>query len=294
MTTILYCFRSALKSIWREKWINMLTTLSITIGLLILCIFAVITLNMDSALQRWSKNFGMVVYLDDTIDKLRQDELKAYFLNDKNISEVNFISKEQALSEVKRALGDNAIILDDLQENPLPASFELKLNEGLLDPALVKRKAAEIQKIAGVEEVQYGEKWLSSLYAISKTLKLGALLFGCAIFIAITFITYCTIKIFFHRKSEEIETLKLLGATKLFTKLPFLIEGLVIGGIGGIISTLAIYGAYLFTTTKVVEFLPSIKMMTSSMPIEVYIITPLAGALMSMLGSFIAVGKIRY
>jgi len=294
MTTILFCLQSALKSMWREKWINMLTTLSISIGLLILCIFAVITINMDSALQRWSKNFGMVVYLNDTVDKQGQDELNAYFLKDKDISDVNFISKEQALQEVKKALGNNAIILDDFGENPLPSSFELKLKDGLLEPALVKRKASEIAKIQGIEEVQYGEKWLSSLYAISKTMKIGAILFGCAIFIAITFITYCTIKIFFHRKSEEIETLKLLGATKVFTKLPFLIEGLFIGTIGGIISSLAIYGAYIFTTTKVVEFLPSIKMMTSSMPLEIYIVIPLAGALMSTLGSFIAVGKIRY
>jgi len=294
MTTILYCFQSALKSIWREKWINMLTTLSISIGLLILCIFAVITINMDSALQRWSKSFGIVVYLNDTVDEQGQNELNASFLNDKDVSEVHFISKEQALNDVKKALGDNAIILDDFTENPLPASFELRLKDGLLSPELVKKKSAAIEKMAGVEEVQYGEKWLSSLYAISKTMKFGAILFGCAIFIAITFITYCTIKIFFHRKSEEIETLKLLGATKTFTKLPFLIEGLVIGAIGGIISTLAIYGAYMFTTTKVVEFLPSIKMMTTSIPYEVYIIVPLAGALMSTLGSFIAVGKIRY
>jgi cell division transport system permease protein len=136
---------------------------------------------MDSALQRWSKNFGMVVYLNDTIDKQRQDELNAYFLKDKDISDVNFISKEQALNEVKKALGNNAIILDDFTENPLPSSFELKLKDGLLEPALVKRKADEMAKIEGIEEVQYGEKWLSSLYAISKTMKFGALLFGCAI-----------------------------------------------------------------------------------------------------------------
>lgn len=294
MRTILYCLQSALKSIWREKWINMLTTMSISIGLLIFCIFAIITLNMDSVLQRWSKSFGIVVYLSDTVDTQSQDEMNAYFLRDKDIADVNFISKDQALNEVKKALGNDAIILDDFEENPLPASFELKLKNNFLEPALVKRKAAEIEKMAGVEEVQYGEKWLSSLYAISKTMKIGALLFGCAIFIAIIFITYCTIRIFFHRRSEEIETLKLLGATKVFTKLPFLIEGLFIGTVGGIISSLAIYGAYIFTTTKVVEFLPSIKMMTSSLPLEVYLVIPLAGAFMSTLGSFIAVGKIRY
>ncbi len=157
MRTIIYCLQSAFKSIWREKWINMLTTLSISIGLLILCIFALITLNMDSVLHRWAKSFGIVVYLNDSLDKQKQGELNAYFLKDKDIAEVNFISKAQALSEVKKALGSNAIILDDFPENPLPASFELKLKDGLLEPALVKRKAAEVEKIAGIEEVQYGE-----------------------------------------------------------------------------------------------------------------------------------------
>ncbi len=289
-----YCFQAAFKSIWREKWINLLTILSISIGLLLLCIFVIFTSNMDSVLQRWSKNFGMVVYLTDDIGQAGEDALKRTFQQDDDISKVQYISNVQALEEVRNALGSNALILDDFQQNPLPSSFELKLKSELLEPAIVKEKAAQIGKMPGVEEVQYGEKWLSSLYVISKTLKIGAICFGFAMLIAITFITYCTIKIFFHRKNDEIETIKLLGATRAFTRLPFLIEGIFIGTMGGIVSSIVIFGAYSFATLKIIEFLPSIGLMLSSIPLLAYLLIPIAGATMSLLGSFIAVGKIRY
>jgi len=289
-----YCFQAAFKSIWREKWINLLTILSISIGLLLLCSFVIFTSNMDSVLQRWSKNFGMVVYLADDVGQAGEDALKRIFQQDDDISKVQYISNVQALEEIRNALGSNALILDDFQQNPLPSSFELKLKSELLEPAIVKEKAAQIGKMPGVEEVQYGEKWLSSLYIISKTLKIGAICFGIAMLIAITFITYCTIKIFFHRKNDEIETIKLLGATRAFTRLPFLIEGIFIGTMGGIISSVVIFGAYSFATLKIIEFLPSIGLMLSSIPLLAYLLIPIAGATMSLLGSFIAVGKIRY
>ena len=208
--------------------------------------------------------------------------------------ETKYISKDQALLELRKTLGANAMIIEGLNENPLPSSFELRLKSGLLSPEIIKKKASQIQQLKGVEEVQYGEKWLSSLYKISKTMNLGAIVIGCAIFIAITFITFSTIKIFFFRRKEEIETLKLLGATRPFIRLPFLMEGFLIGILGGTLSSAVIFAMYSFTSLKMVEFLPSINLFITSVPWEVYIIVPVAGAMVSLIGSFIAVGKIRY
>jgi cell division transport system permease protein len=122
----------------------------------------------------------------------------------------------------------------------------------------------------------------------------GSIVFGTAIFIAVTFITYSTIKILLHRRKEEIETLKLLGASKSFIRLPFLIEGFFIGALGGILSSLVILGLYSFITYKLVEFLPAIKFIVTSLPLQIYLVIPFTGAMMSLLGSFIAIGKIRY
>ena len=294
MKIVTYSIQTVMKSFWREKWINLLTILSISIGLSLVTTFIMITFNMDSVIQRWAKNFGLVVYLNDNITNEEEKTLERRFSQDVEIAEVKYISKELALKELHATLGENALILKGLQENPLPSSFELRLKSSLLKPELVKHKAEQIETMAGVEEIQYGEKWLSSLYTISKSMKLGAIVIGGAIFIAITFITYSTIKIYFYRRKDEIETLKLLGATRGFIRLPFLLEGLFMGILGGVISSLAIYGIYSFTSLKVVEFLPSIKLFMASLPVQVYILVPLAGAAVSVIGSFIAVGKIRY
>jgi cell division transport system permease protein len=249
---------------------------------------------MDSIIQRWAKNFGLVVYLNEDISKKDESELERQFFKDKDLSGVKYISKKHALKELREILGSNAPIIEELKENPLPSSFELKLKSKLLEPAFVKNKAEQIEQMSGVEEVQYGEKWLSSLYKLSNAMKIGAIAVGIAIFTAITFITFSTIKIFFYRRKDEIETLKLLGSTRTFIRLPFMIEGFIIGILGGIISSLAIFGIYSFTSIKMIEFLPSIKFFITSLPIQAYLVVPLAGAVVSLVGSFIAAGKIRY
>ena len=251
MRVLLYSIQSALKNLWMEKWINILTTLSVGVGLLILSTFVTVTLNMDSVLKRWARSFGIVVYLDDNISAEATGTVREFFRQDPDILEVTFISEDEAIKELRTILGKDASILDDLKDNPLPSSFELKLKRALLEPVFVKKKAEEIEKISGVAQVQYGEKWLASLSTVSRIMKASAIFMGGAILIAIIFITYNTIKIFFYRRKEEIETLKLLGATKAFIRLPFLIEGLVIGLLGGIFAVqrkvfgLAIVGAVL-------------------------------------------------
>jgi len=294
MTILKYFLGTSFRSIWLEKWINLLTILSISIGLSILCSFLLITFNIDSFMQRWSSSFGLVVYLNEEIIDERILELETYFQQDSNISNIKFVSNIEALNEVKASLGENAVILDDFNDNPLPSTFELQLGNGLIDPKLVRQKADAIKQLPGVNDVQYGEQWLASLNTISETLKMVALFFASAIFISTVFTTYNTIKIFFYRRKEEIKTLKLLGATNAFARTPFLIEGLFIGIIGGSISSVLVFALSSFTTTRIVEFMPSVSVVLSPLPYQAYLIIPAVGAVMSLLGSIIAVGRIRY
>jgi cell division transport system permease protein len=294
MRILIFSIHSALKNLWHERWINLLTVLSISIGLLILTTFAAITFNMDSMLKRWSKSFGIVVYLDDNLTEKAKNTLKNFFQNDPDILDINYISEDQALREIEKVLGSKSTILEGFSKNPLPSSFELGLRSDLLESSLVKKKAAQIKTMAGVDEVVFGEKWLSSLNRISEIITIALILLGSIILVAIVFVTYSTIKIFFYRRKDEIETLKLLGATRNFIRLPFLIEGLCIGVLGGLISAFSLFSLYSLITVKVPLFLPSIKFAMVSLPITVYLSVPPAGAVMSFIGSFIAVGKIRY
>ena len=294
MRNLVYSLQTAFKSIGPDKWIYLLTVLSVSIGLLILSSFVTVTLNVDSVLKRWSKSFGVVVYLDEKLSDKKGKKLKKFFQQDEDILEVIHISKEQAVKDLRLTLGANAPLLEELKENPLPSSFELKLKRELLAPSLVKKKAAQIQQLDGDDEVHYGEKWLSSLNTLSSILKISSIFLGCSILVAILFITYISINIFFYSRKDQIETLKLLGATTGFIRLPFLIEGLIIGILGGVISSLALFGIHSLISYKSVEFMPSIKSMMVTLPVEIYMTVLLAGAVMRFIGSFIAVGKIKY
>lgn len=294
MRAFIYAFQTASKSLWHEKWINFLTILSISVSVLILSAFVTVTINVDSILQKWSKSFGLVVYLNEDLTREAENTVRDFFSRDPDIVEVKYISKKEALLELKTILGEDAPILEDIGENPLPSSFELKLRSELLKPAPVKQKAVEIEKMTGVEEVQYGEKWLSSLNTVSRVMKISVTFLGFAIFIAIIFITYNTIKIFFYRRKDEIETLKLLGATRTFIRLPFLMEGLFIGVIGSAVGALTLFGAQTLIAAKGAEFLPSFKAITITLPEQIYYYIPLSGSVMSIIGSFFAVGKIKY
>ncbi|MBI4686467.1 MAG: ABC transporter permease [Nitrospirae bacterium] len=294
MKTLSYLFQTAVQNFLREKWINALTILTVTIGLLILSVFTVITLNMDLALKRWAKGFGIVVYLKDNITLEEMELLKGSFKKDPDIIAVNHISKDKAIEELKQIIGNSNPLLEGFEENPLPASFELKLKRESLEPSYIRSKAANIRQLTGVEDVQYGEKWLSSLNSLSQGMKIMAIILGSIIFIATAFVTYSTIKILFYRRQEEIETLKLLGATKSFIRMPFLMEGIFIGLSGGVIGLLALIGLYVFSTSKIIAFIPSMGGEMFSLHPYTYPILPLVGTIMSLTGSIFAVGRIKY
>ncbi len=294
MRVFLYSLQTAIKNMWCEKWINILTTLTIAVGLLIIGSFILLTINMDSALKRWSRDFGIIVYLENNVTRDEEGILKKHFRNDPDVVDIKYTSKDSALEELRQVLGTKASILEGFSENPLPASFEIKLKRELLSSAFIKQKALALKKLDGIEDVQYGEKWLSSLNTMTEGMKIIAMLLGGIILIAIAFSTYSTIKILFYRRVDEIETLKLLGASRTFIRLPFLLEGFFIGIFGGITGFICLLSIYYFTTTKIIEFMPSIKGFMIFFPQETYLAAPAAGAVMSLIGSLLAIGRIKY
>ncbi|MBI4697940.1 MAG: FtsX-like permease family protein [Nitrospirae bacterium] len=220
--------------------------------------------------------------------------LKDYFRNDPDVIEVKYMPKELALKDLQESLGPMNSVLAGFTDNPLPSSFELKLKGEALDPARISQKTFRLKGLAGVDDVQYGEKWLASLFTMTRGVKIVTGILSVVIFIAIAFVTYSTIKILFYRRIEEIETLKLLGATRGFIRLPFLLEGTFVGTAGGVMGLIGLSVIYSFTTSRIIEFLPSLRGMLIFFPSSTYLAAPLVGAVLSLAGSFLAIGKIKY
>jgi cell division transport system permease protein len=287
-----YSFRLAIQSILYEKWINLLSILTIAAGLLFLSITLLFVYNIDQATGKLPDKFSVMLYLNDDVTRQELDNVMNIARKDAAVERVDFIPKDEALKELRNTIKNTDLVLDSLGENPLPDTVEIKFRSASMDPEIVKRLSTRLRDIKGVHEVQYGEKFLSSVYSI----RMGIQTVGIAVILLMIagtlFVCYSTVKILFYRKEKEIETYKLLGATKGFIRAPFLIEGAVIGLSGGLLSFIGILSLYYLVILKVTLTFPFFKFII--FPVDMSFVIPLLGLLLGVTGAAIAIGRIRY
>jgi len=287
-----YALRLAVQSLLKEKWINILSVLTIGSGLLInsMAFFAVY--NIDAAAGRLPDKFSVIIYLEDNLQPEKRDVVVGALRKNSSVLSIRYIPKDEALKELKNVMKNAGSIFEGLGENPLPDSLELKLRKEAMGPEAVKKLAADTLKIKGVKEVDYGEKFVSVL----NTLKVGMDTIGVVLIAAlstgIVFVCYSTVKILFYRRKEEIETFKLLGATKGFIRAPFIIEGAVIGTAGGAAGLLGMLAFYYLVLVRLSLAVPVFKAVL--FPLDFFVFLPLVGMVLGIAGAFIAIGRLRY
>jgi cell division transport system permease protein len=144
----------------------------------------------------------------------------------------------------------------------------------------------------GIQEMEYGEQFLSAVHSLRTGLRTVGTSILIIMSVGMLFVCYSTVKILFYRKEREIETYKLLGATKGFIRTPFLLEGAVIGFVGGGLSLAGILALYYVLVFRLSTTFPLLKLIV--FPIELSFAMPLSGLLIGMAGAAIAIGRIRY
>jgi cell division protein FtsX len=168
----------------------------------------------------------------------------------------------------------------------------VKLKNEAVRPETAKRLAAKFRGLEGIGGIEYGEKFLSSIYSIKVGMKTIGIIFIVIMSAGMIFVCYSTVKILFYRKNQEIETYKLLGAKKGFIRAPFIIEGAVIGLIAGLLSFIGILSLYYTIIFRLSLTIPLFKAII--FPTDIAIFLPLAGLIIGMVGAAIAIGRIRY
>jgi len=287
-----YAFRLAARSILHEKWINLLSILTIAAGLLIIAITILSVYNVDLATKKLPEKFSMMLYLNDNLPREEIENIINTVRKDSAIETVKYISKDEALKELKTVLKDAVYVLDGLGDNPLFDSIEVKLKNEAVSPETAKRLARELREIKGIGDIEYGEQFLSSLYSVKAGMKTITILFVIVMTVGMIFVCYSTVKILFYRRNEEIETYKLLGATIRFIAAPFIIEGAAIGFSAGLISLTGILLLYYTVILKLSLTIPLFNAIV--FPVNIAFALPLAGLIIGMTGSAIAIGRIKY
>lgn len=287
-----YSFRLAAQSMLHDKWINFLSVLTIAVGLLFTAITLLTVFNISLATKDLPEKFAIMLYLKEDLPRQDIETLLETAREDPSVEKVKHITKEEAWKELKASLKNTDYVLEGLGENPLPDTVEIKLKSETINPETVKKLTASLKAIKGVSEIEYGEKFLTSIYSLSMGIKtIGAILI-IIMSAGTLFVCYSTVKILFYRKNREIETYKLLGASKGFIRAPFIIEGAVIGLSGGVLSLIGILILYYLVLLKVSLAFPIFK--SFIFPLNMSFALPAAGLLLGITGAVFAIGRIRY
>ena len=227
-----YFLRKALGNIWINPFLSLVTLSTIAISMLILGLFSLIYLNVQQSLQQMGGELQITAYLQETISSEQAEVLRSKVADWPEVERITYISKEQALARFRSQLREYAGILEGLKENPLPASLELTLMPQYGRSGNIKELSTRLGRLPGVAEVQYGRKWMAKLRVFVEVMKLVGITVGGLLLIATIFVISNTIKLTFYSRREELEIMRLVGATDFFIKAPFLIEGLL-HGLGG-------------------------------------------------------------
>lgn len=290
---ITHFIEEALNNIRRNAFVTVITVGTIALSFLILGVFLIIFSNLKDITSSWQEQIQIVAYLKEGLSSADITSLEEKIRAEREVSSVRFISKDKALSEFKKDLANQTGLLDGLGENPLPAYFEVKIKKAYQDSGAVSSLAERSKKIKGIEDVQYGQEWVENLSSFLDLMVIVGLVVGGLVSLAVILIVSNTVKLTVYARAEDIEIMKLIGATDWFVKIPFLIEGMVIGLVGAFLSIAILFGIYQLLMQRLSLnagiLLGKFSIAFLSWP-DIAILL-FAGMLLGLFGSFVSVGR---
>lgn len=243
MRRILYFLEEAGVHLRENKMAFVMTTLTIAFTMLLFGLFLWLYLNLAALMGSLQSEIKILLYLREGISAAERDQIKEKVQVEPGISEVRYISKEQALEDFKRSL-EGTELLSSLGENPLPASFELMVDRIYWSSEAMARVVERLKTIKGVEEIQYGREWVENIEGWLGLFRTGALGIGGILAFAVVAIIANTIQLTLSLRRDEVEILRVIGATRGFIGVPFVLEGALIGFLASGLALLFLAGLY--------------------------------------------------
>ena len=277
----------AVTNIRQNVFVNVVTIGTITLALLIVSLFMLIFVNLESAAENWSERVQVTVYFDKELTAQDQSVFRQKISALSGVSRVSYVTRDEALKRFKSRLRGQETLLEGVRPEILPTSFEIALKRSFRDTASVENFVITLKRIPGITEVQYGEEWVRRFNSFLNFIRLLGVLLGGFLVIAVIFIVSNTIKLTIYSRRDELEVMALVGATRFFIKAPFLLEGLIQGTVGSVLSVVLLFGLYegfLHNAGSFLTFNPATSGL-SFLPLEYIGGLLLAGAVLGFIGS---------
>ena len=253
-----YFVQEVLRSLKRNNWMSFASIGTVAVSLFVLGVFLLLVLNMNRMASSLESQVQISVYLEDGLKEADRKDIASDIEALQGIESITYVDKDEAKERLEERLGDQRYLLDALgDKNPLPDSFEVVVKS----PDLVETAATAIARMDGVEEAKYGQDVIEHLFAITRLIRIFGLVLMLLLAGATLFIISNTIRLTVFARRKEIAIMKYVGATDWFIRWPFLMEGMVLGFVGGIIAAIALRSFYAAMAAKITDTLTFFPLM---------------------------------
>lgn len=263
---IINIFKESLKGIWRNFAMSLASIISIAAMLTLFGVVFVLILNINGSVYHLGNELDkVIVYLKDKSSAKDVNALIDEIADNEKVRYIEYISQYKALEDFKKGFKENANILDTLPADTLPASLVIELN----DLSYAKELKALIKDNGVVERVDYHYEILEKMQTFERGVKYVGSMIVCVLFFVSILIIYNTIKIAVTNRRREIYIMKYVGATRFYIRSPFLLEGIIFGVIGAVISFFIVNRIYEFYYLKVNNLIMNMFNMNISTPTSI-------------------------
>ena len=273
-------FREAVIAFRRAPLLSALGVTTIAFSLFAFGLFGLVALNLRNALRQVEERVEIRAFIADGTPV----EAVATAAGDvgafPEVRSATIVSKEDALARAREELGEFS---DVFESAFLPASIEVRLKDGFRDPRTVQAIADRMSVYPFVDDVRFGEEWVAKLYRLRTLATVAGIALGLAFAAVAVIIIGATIRMAVLARSPEIQIMRLVGATDWFVRLPFLIEGLVKGVLGGVLALVLLWSAHAVVNRYFVR--------SAFFEAPIAVAGVAAGALLGLVGSAVSVGR---
>lgn len=236
---------------------------------------------------------AVVLYLEKNLTRIEVNQIEEKLKRSSLVAKIQFISSTQALEKFQIKFPELQGIIENFKINPFPPSFETAIRKNSLSSDEIQNFIQEMRNMDGIEDVQFNWDWIEKMKSLSRLVKAVGFFLGGILILASFFIISNVIKLNVFARKEEMEILRLVGATNTFIKIPFLIEGIILGILGGFLSLILlfllikIFPFYLGTSLGVLQELINFRHL--SLAQTAMLIS--GGAIIGFLGSFSSLAR---
>lgn len=245
MSAIGFSLGEAAASLWRRRASNALSILTITVALFMLGVFLLVNVNAQRWIDRWTDAAEVSVYLADGATADASAAVRQALAVHPLVAGQEFVSSEEASRRFARLFPELAQASAALGPAALPASFEVRLrpSEGAGEEA-VDQLASVLRRLPGVSDVRYDRRFLARLEAVVRAGRFAGLALAALLILAAALTVASVVRLALHARRQEVEIMHLVGAPLAYIRGPFVLEGVLQGGLGALLASALLYAGY--------------------------------------------------